>query len=58
MTAPDHRPYAGPTDLVTAADAARWLEEQAKAHRLKDSSGVVTRTCEQSTREGLRWDTT
>ena len=28
MTAPvDPRPYAGPTDLVTAADVARWLHE-------------------------------
>ena len=28
MLAPvDPRPYAGPTDLVTAADVARWLEE-------------------------------
>lgn len=34
MTAPDPRPYAGPTDLVTAADVLAWLEEQAKAHRL------------------------
>ena len=26
MTAPvDHRPYAGPGDLVTAEDVARWL---------------------------------
>ena len=26
MTTPvDHRPYAAPTDLVTAADVARWL---------------------------------
>lgn len=30
MTTPvDPRPYAGPTDLVTAADAARWLRERA-----------------------------
>ena len=28
MTAPiDPRPYAAPTDLVTAADVARWLHE-------------------------------
>ncbi len=28
MTAPvDPRPYAGPGDLVTAADVARWLHE-------------------------------
>ena len=27
MTAPDPRPYAGPTDLVTAEDVARWLHE-------------------------------
>ena len=27
LTAPDPRPYAGPTDLVTAADVARWLHE-------------------------------
>ena len=28
MTAPiDPRPYAAPTDLVTAADVARWLRE-------------------------------
>ena len=27
MTTPvDPRPYAGPTDLVTAEDAARWLD--------------------------------
>ena len=27
MTTPvDHRPYAGPTDLVTAADVAEWLD--------------------------------
>jgi len=25
----DPRPYAGPTDLVTAADVARWLRERA-----------------------------
>ena len=32
MTAPvDHRPYAGPTDLVTAEDVARWLDERAMA---------------------------
>lgn len=29
MTTPvDPRPYAAPTDLVTAADVARWLREQ------------------------------
>jgi len=29
MTAPvDPRPYAGPTDLVTAADVAEWLEAE------------------------------
>ena len=29
MLAPvDPRPYAAPTDLVTAADVARWLREQ------------------------------
>lgn len=27
MTAPDPRPHAAPTDLVTAADVARWLHE-------------------------------
>ncbi len=27
LTAPDPRPYAAPTDLVTAADVARWLHE-------------------------------
>ncbi|HQY59843.1 MAG TPA: hypothetical protein PK141_00475 [Polyangiaceae bacterium] len=27
MTAPDPRPYAAPTDLVTAEDVARWLRE-------------------------------
>ena len=26
MTAPDPRPYAAPTDLVTAADVALWLD--------------------------------
>jgi hypothetical protein len=26
VTAPDPRPYAGPGDLVTAADVAEWLE--------------------------------
>ena len=32
MTTPvDPRPYAGPTDLVTAADVARWLDERAMA---------------------------
>lgn len=30
MLAPvDPRPYAGPTDLVTAADVARWLRDEA-----------------------------
>lgn len=26
MTAPDPRPYAAPTDLITAEDVARWLD--------------------------------
>jgi hypothetical protein len=26
MTAPDHRPYAAPTDLVTAEDVLAWLD--------------------------------
>ena len=26
MTAPDPTPYAAPTDLVTAADVAEWLD--------------------------------
>jgi hypothetical protein len=30
MTAPDPRPYAGPGDLVTAADVAAWLRERAE----------------------------
>ena len=29
LTTPDPRPYAAPTDLVTAADVAEWLNEQA-----------------------------
>ena len=31
MTAPDPRPHAAPTDLVTAEDVARWLDERAMA---------------------------
>ena len=34
MTAPDPRPYAAPTDLVTAADVARWLEDHGEQWRL------------------------
>ena len=30
MTAPDHRPHAAPTDLVTAEDVAEWLRERAE----------------------------
>lgn len=48
MTAPvDPRPYAGPTDLVTAADVARWLESRdrgskAAGWRIVRLSTVVT----------------
>lgn len=30
MTTPDPTPYLLPTDLVTAADVARWLKERAE----------------------------
>jgi len=30
MTAPDHRPYLLATDLRTAEDVARWLDERAR----------------------------
>ena len=34
MTAPDPRPHAAPTDLVTAEDVAVWLREHAEQWRL------------------------
>lgn len=43
MTAPDHRPYLLPADLVTAADVARWLRVAPAADPDGSDYGAVAR---------------
>jgi hypothetical protein len=43
MTAPDPRPYAGPGDLVTAADVAAWLVDYPSNDAAQASIDLVER---------------
>lgn len=72
MTAPDPRPHAAPTDLVTAEDAAEWLRERAERallgnchppthvlhYALMDLRARLDRERRQACRRGARYEIT
>ena len=73
MTAPiDPRPYAAPTDLVTAEDVAEWLRERAERallgnchppthvlhYALMDLRARLDRERRQACRRGARYEIT
>lgn len=72
MTAPDPRPHAAPTDLVTAEDVAEWLRERAERallgnchppthvlhYALMDLRARLDRERRQACRRGARYEIT